>query len=176
MFTLAEPMPADCLVSTAVDAYLAENGFKKGDYDAPSVKVTFWGISFNVPNPPSRQIAVRFHDLHHIVTGYGTDPTGEAEISAWEFGNGLGVFSGVYVKGIVTSGFLFGLIHSPLRTLSSWRAGRRGPGLINFSMSVYADLLHLSVAELRARYGISDGGLTTARRLHYDAPPNSKDA
>jgi len=176
IYPLSIPMPADTSVASAVDAYLSENGFKRADYDAPSVKVTFWGISFTVPNPPTRQIGVRFHDLHHIATGYGTDPTGEAEISAWELGNGLGVFSGIYVKGIVTSGFLFGLIHSPLRTYAAWRVGRRGPGLIPLSMGVYEELLQLTVAELRARYGVPASGIATARRLHYDAPSNSKSA
>ena len=40
------------------------------------------------PNTPSRKRAVRYHDLHHALTGYATDLTGEFEISAWEIGSG----------------------------------------------------------------------------------------
>ena len=91
--SLSKPYPADWSVRDARDAYLAENGFSSSEYDASVVKVTFWSITFPLPNPPSRQIAVRLHDLHHVVTGYGTDPVGEAEISAWELRRGIASFS-----------------------------------------------------------------------------------
>ena len=74
--TLDAPIPATVPVREALQAYLEENGFTTESYDEPKVTVTFWGMDFTVPNPPSRQLAVRFHDLHHIMTGYGTDPAG----------------------------------------------------------------------------------------------------
>ena len=81
---LSKPYAANLPVRRALEMYLEENGFSASEYDASVVKVTFWSVTFPLPNPPSRQVAVRLHDLHHVVTGYGTDPVGEAEISAWD--------------------------------------------------------------------------------------------
>ena len=47
-----------------------------------------------------RQRAVRWHDLHHVATRFGTDNVGEGEISAWELRRGLRGL-GPYVGAIV---------------------------------------------------------------------------
>ena len=169
--SLSKPYPADWPVRRALEAYLAENGFSRDEYDAPVVTVTFWSITFPVPNPPSRQIAVRLHDLHHVLTGYGTDPEGEAEISAFEMRRGLQVFS-FFVKLIVVSGALFGLFHSPRRTLRAWRAGYHPDKipLQEATLANYERLLDLSVGELREVYGVEREGIAGARNLHHAAP------
>lgn len=172
---LAQPYPADWPVARALEAYLEENGFSTAEYDKSVVHVTFWSLTFPFPNPPSRQIAVRLHDLHHVVTGYGTDPAGEAEISAWEFRRGLGVF-GFFVRCIITTGFLTGFFHSPRRTLAAWRAAyspQKVP-LQPMSLDVYEKLLALSVGELRTVYGVAPAGIAGARELHYAAPSRKK--
>ena len=168
---LAKPYPAEWPVRRALEVYLEENGFSKEEYDAPLVKVTFWSITFPLPNPPSRQIAVRLHDLHHVVTGYGTDPVGEAEISAWELRRGIGIFS-FFVQTIVVGGVFLGMLHSPRKTLQAWRAGFQPQGipLQKASLENYERLLELSVGELRELYGVSREGVTGARSLHYAAP------
>jgi len=168
---LSRPYPAEWTVRRALEVYLAENGFSAAEYDAPVVKVTFWSITFPLPNPPSRQIAVRLHDLHHVVTGYGTDPVGEAEISAWELRRGIGIFS-LFVQSIVVGGVFLGMLHSPLKTLRAWRAGyhpERIP-LQKATLDNYKRLLDLSVGELREVYGVQRDGVTGARSLHYAAP------
>ena len=122
-YPLDTPLPAELPVSEALEAYLSENAFTTEEYDASKVSVTFWGVRFTVPNPPSRQLAVRFHDLHHVMTGFGTDPAGEFEISAWEMRRGLGVF-GLYVRLIILSGALSGFLLYPRRAGAAWkRAG-----------------------------------------------------
>ena len=168
---LSKPYPADWSVRQALDAYLSENGFSVAEYDAPFVKVTFWSITFPLPNPPSRQIAVRLHDLHHVVTGYGTDPIGEAEISAWELRRGVGIFS-LFVQSIVFGGVCLGLLHSPRKTLAAWRAGYHPDKvpLQKATMANYEKLLTLSVGELRDLYGVPRSGLTGSRQLHYASP------
>ena len=175
MDTLAEqlsrPYPADWTVRRALEVYLTENGFSAAEYDASVVKVTFWSITFPLPNPPSRQMAVRLHDLHHVVTGYGTDPVGEAEISAWELRRGIGIF-GLFVQLIVIGGVILGMLHSPLKTFRAWRAGyhpKRVP-LQEATLANYERLLDLSVGELRDVYGVERAGITGARSLHYAAP------
>jgi hypothetical protein len=39
-------------------------------------------LAFKIPNTPSRKRAVRYHDLHHTLTGYRTDFRRECEIGA----------------------------------------------------------------------------------------------
>lgn len=168
---LAQPYPADWPVRRALAAYLDENGFTVEEYDKPVISVTFWWLTFPFPNPPSRREAVRLHDLHHVVTGYGTDPTGESEISAWELRRGVGVFS-LFVQCVVLTGALSGLVHSPRRTWAAWKAGRspEGVGLQPTGRDHYTRLLDLTVGELRAVYGVPPEGVTGARELHYAAP------
>ncbi|MEE2959664.1 MAG: hypothetical protein VYA34_02885 [Myxococcota bacterium] len=162
-------MPDHWSVKDALSSYLNENGFTVEEYDADVVRVTFWGITFPVPNPPQRKIAVRFHDLHHIMTGFGTDPTGEGEISAWELRRGVGVF-GFYVRCIVFFGAVMGCLHSPRRTLKAWRAARSSLGLRPATMAGYLELLELTVGDLRAMYDVSSHGIAGAHKLHYDVP------
>jgi len=166
-FSLEQPLPSELTVLEARDAYLAENEFDTEGYDADSVTVNFWGIRFTVPNPPSRKLAIRYHDLHHVMTGYGTDPTGESEISTWEFRRGIGVF-GLYVQLIILSGMLFGFIHSPIATLKAWQTGKSGNRLPTPSMKHYESVLGLTLGELRLRYGLPKEGLTGPRRLNHD--------
>lgn len=169
-YPLDRPLPAALSVAEAVDVYLTENGFTLEQYDADVVTVTFWGINLRVPNPPQRKLAVRFHDLHHIVTGYGTDPVGEAEISAFELRRGVGVF-GWYVRGIVLVGTAVGFVHSPRRTWRAWKAAGPTPALQRPSMAHYARLLELSVGELRTLFGVEQAGTAGARVLNENAPP-----
>jgi len=169
-YSVDKPVPAQWSVKQGLTSYLEENGFSREEYDLPVVKVTFWGITFPVPNPPQRQIAVRFHDLHHLVTGYGTDPTGEAEISAWEMRRGVSVF-GLYVQGIVFVGMLMGFVHSPRRTLRAWQTAKSKTPLVPTTMDRYQELLKLSVGELRQLYDVPQGALADKpRRLHDKAP------
>lgn len=153
----------------ALDAYLAENGFTTEEYEARTVSPTFWGVTFTIPNLPSRRLAIRFHDLHHVMTGYGTDPAGEFEISAWEIRRGIGVF-GMYVRLIITGGALGGFLIYPRRAWRAWKLASRGPKLPEPTLALYDSFLDLSVGELRARYGVPPGGIAGSRSLHENAP------
>lgn len=168
---LSRPYPPEWPVRRALAAYLGENGFTTDEYDADRVHVTFWWLTFPFPNPPSRKIAIRLHDLHHVVTGYGTDPTGEAEISMWELRRGISMFS-VFVQGIIWTGALFGLVHSPRRTVAAWRGAIRGQGagLQPACRRRYEELMELTVGELRGVYGVDPQGVAGARALHGGAP------
>ena len=155
-------------VKKALDAYLTENGFSR-NYDATKVDINFFGIRFQLPNPPSRKVAGRYHDLHHLVTGYGTDPTGESEVSAWEIRRGISVFS-LYIWVLVFSVLLGGLFHSPRAVYRAWRASKLGNALPEPSIAHYESCLELSLSELRAAYGVPQRGMAGRRNLHLDAP------
>ena len=163
------PLPAALPVREALEAYLAENAFTTEEYDAKTVRLSFWGFRFTLPNPASRQLAVRFHDLHHVMTGYGTDPAGEFEVSAWEMRRGIGVF-GNYVRLIIVSGALAGFLLYPRRTLAAWKRARSTPRLPEPSLRLYDELLDLSVGSLRQRYGVPEAGIAGRRMLHDNAP------
>ena len=156
-------------VAEALGQYLRVNGFEWADYDAPSAEIQALGLTVRIPNPPARQRAVRRHDLHHILTGYGTDITGEAEVSAWELRRGLGPV-GLYVWAIIVSVTLFGLIHSPRRMLQAWRKSPGEGSAFSLDREGYEALLQMTVAEARAAYGIPQEGVATEVRLHDGAP------
>ena len=64
--------------------YFAANRLDDGGYSARWVTFKVGPLRFHIPNTQARVAAVRFHDLHHLVTGYDTSWVGEAEIGAWE--------------------------------------------------------------------------------------------
>lgn len=162
---------------------MAENGFTVAEYDAPSVRVKLFGVTFVLPNPRSRKKAVRWHDLHHVATGFGTDPTGEGEVSAWELRRGLNGLD-LYVSALVTSVTGLGLAVAPRRTLNAWRASAQQPKcptalptLFNRDLADYDGILNMTVGELRASLGIPEHGLAQhPRQLHAAAPQSAAES
>lgn len=141
-------------VRAARARYFDVNHFgTNGGYEDAWVDFKFGPIPMPIPNTPARIRAVRFHDLHHIVTGYDTDLIGELEISAWELGAGCRDF--VAAWGLNLGGAAAGAFLAPLRTLRALARGRR-------SSTVYGDvdvesLLDQDVASLRASTHVPQG-------------------
>ncbi len=170
--TRDRPLPGDWSVRRGRDAYLAENGFTVEAYDDPTTEATAYGVTIHVPNTPKHRWAIMLHDLHHVVTGYGTDPAGEGEVSAWEAQRGMKPL-GLYVGAIVTYGCATGLVLAPRRTLAAWRAAAStdAPSLYAEPFGPYEALLELTIGELRERLGVPRGGLNPhPRALHHGAP------
>ena len=169
---LDRPIPPEWLVRDARDAYLRENGFTLAGYDEPRSRITILGVSFWLPNPPARRRAIMRHDLHHVVTGYGTNLVGEAEISAWELRRGLRGL-GLYVCALVISLAALGLVIAPRRTIRAWRASSRTASLFP-DRDGYEALLELQVGELRSRLAAPRNGVAERpRQLHGAAPPRT---
>ncbi len=80
-------------------------------------------IPIPIPNPPSRVQALKLHDVHHIVTGYGTDWIGEYEISGWEVGAGLHTNPVAWTFCLM--GHTAGLVVCPRKTVRAFARGRR---------------------------------------------------
>ena len=116
-----------------------------GGYGDAWVDFKLGPIPMPFPNTPGRVRAVRYHDLHHLLTGYDTDTRGEFEISAWELGAGCGDFTTARL--INLSGLAAGVVACPGRIA---RAFARGLA----SRSLYGDdldaLLARTVGEVRA--------------------------
>jgi hypothetical protein len=169
--TRAHPLPSDWAVLHGRDHYLRENGFTVAAYEAPWTPGSIFGIAFAVPNTPRHRWAIKLHDLHHVATGYGTDLTGEVEISAWELRRGFGKL-GFYVGGIVLSLALAGLVIAPRRTLRAWQAsGGDHTSLFSDAHGSYDELLDMSVAELRATLGLPLAGIAEHPRGLSSAAP-----
>ena len=111
-----------------------------------------------------------WHDLHHVLTGYGTDLIGEIEVAAWECRGGLRPL-GLYTGWIVLSFALTGLMVAPRRTLAAWRAGPAQGSLFHESCS-YESALAREVGELREELHLPRAGPEPRgpRKLHADAP------
>lgn len=81
--------PSEMRVGEARKAFFQAAGFPAdGGYNDRWIKVRYLRFPVWLPNVESRRRAVPLHDLHHILTEYGTTWRGEAEISAWEVSSG----------------------------------------------------------------------------------------
>jgi hypothetical protein len=147
--------------------YFAANGLGEGGYEDKWVKLAAGPLRFAFPNTAGRVRAVRFHDLHHVVTGYATDWTGEAEIGAWEIASGCRDHLAAWVLNLYA--MQIGLWIAPGAV---WRAFARG----RHSRNLYAEpwseaLLEESVGDMRQRLaleGDAPGG-SLSDRLRFFA-------
>jgi len=58
--------------------YFRDNAFgDDGGYAKKWVSVQLGPLPLGFPNSAARVRAVKYHDLHHVVTGYATDLVGE---------------------------------------------------------------------------------------------------
>jgi hypothetical protein len=75
-----------------------------------------------LPNIETRRRFLKYHDLHHLVTGYSVGRIGEGEVSAWELGTGSAFVSPMLgVMNLIA--LSTGLVLEPRRM---WRAFRLG--------------------------------------------------
>jgi hypothetical protein len=134
----------------ARDVYFEANGFgADGGYAAPWVDFKLGPIPMPFPNTPGRVRAVRYHDLHHVLTGYATDTLGEFEISAWELGAGCKDFLAAWQLNL--GGLAAGAVSIPRRTFRAFVRGLRSSSLYG---SDFEALLDRTVGEVRAESGV----------------------
>ena len=136
-------------VGQARTQYFVDAGFPAdGGYAAKFVKLGQLGpIPLGFPNSDARRKAVVLHGLHHVATGYKTDWTGEAEISAWEIASGCGRFwFGWFIN---LQGMVMGWFVNPAATWRAWVRGRHSKNLYREGLS--DAVLRETVASLRAR-------------------------
>ena len=135
--------------------YFEVNRFgESGGYDDAWVDFHLGPIAAPFPNTAGRRRAVRYHDLHHVLTGYRTDIRGEAEISAWELGSGCFDMKAAWFLNL--GGFWLGALIAPRLT---WRAYTRGLRSRNLYALAFDDaLLGRTVGEVRREVGLDDAG------------------
>jgi len=161
--------PDDALsMREARSRYFRDNGFgEDGGYAKAWVAVRLGPLPLAFPNTAARVRAVRFHDLHHVVTGYATDLVGEAEIAAWEIATGSADFGAAWLLNLQALGL--GLLRAPG---ASFRAFVRGRRTRNLYRRRFDDaLLAARVGELRAELGLAaaPAPATQADRIAFAA-------
>jgi hypothetical protein len=98
----------------------------------------------------ARKRVVPLHDLHHVLTGYGTDWVGEAEIGAWELRAGCDSFVAYFLNG---GGVLIGIFLSPGRLWRAFRAAK-GQQTLYRDAAEYDSIPRRTVGEVRRKLGI----------------------
>lgn len=130
----------------ARDRYFALNNFgDDGGYGDKWVKIEFGPLPIFFPNIASRARAVRYHDLHHILNGYGTTLAGEAEIAAWEVATGELPNPAAWFLDL--GGFAYGLLLCPRRLYRAFLRGRRSRSL--YQTPLTDEVLSRRVSEVR---------------------------
>ncbi|HEX8118747.1 MAG TPA: hypothetical protein VF521_15835 [Pyrinomonadaceae bacterium] len=130
-----------------------------GGYGDAWVKLKLWRVPFAFPNTEGRRQAVRFHDLHHVLTEYPTTWRGEFEISAWEVAGGVRRYWVAWLLDLL--GFACGLFVFPRAVYRAFVRGRH-------SSNLYGDewdesILGRTVGELRGRLGLDVGEARATR-------------
>ncbi len=140
--------PPELSLRDARRLYFEANHFgEDGGYGSKWVDFKLGKVPFPIPNSPARVRAVRFHDLHHVLTGYDTSTIGEFEISAWEVAAGCKGFAAAWALNL--SGMLAGALVAPARTARAFVRGRRSRTTYD---EPFEPLLDMTVREARTKY------------------------
>jgi hypothetical protein len=104
-------------------AFYAKSGFGEVIGARPLTVPVYTGCMLvPLPNIETRRRFLKYHDLHHLVTGYSVGRIGEGEVSAWELGTGSAFISPI-LGAMNLIALSTGLFLEPKRM---WRAFRRG--------------------------------------------------
>jgi hypothetical protein len=134
----------------AVARHLRDSGFPAdGGINERWVTVAVGPVSLCFPNIKARREAVEVHDYNHVLSGYGHDDVGEAEIGAWELGGGC---KNLWVAWILNWAALVpGAVKAPGRLLKAFARGRRTGNLYGADLD---GLRGQPVEEVRALLGL----------------------
>jgi hypothetical protein len=132
--------------------YFAVNNFGWGGYDDKWVKVEYGLLRFYFPNTKGRAKVVKYHDLHHILTEYGTSLSGETEIGAWEVATGCTRSLAAWLLNL--SGFAWGLVINPKGVYKAFLRGRQSANLYHLPFN--DELLSSRVGDLRQQLNLEE--------------------
>jgi hypothetical protein len=132
--------------------YFRDNAFgDDGGYAKRWVRVQLGPVPFAFPNTQARVRAVRYHDLHHVVTGYATDVVGEAEIGAWEIASGCAGFVAAWILNLYA--LVLGLVADAGATFRAFVRGRRTRNLYRSAWD--ETLLAARIGDVRELLGLA---------------------
>lgn len=131
--------------------YFDANGFDEGGYDAKWVKLMAGPVPIFFPNTAQRVRSVRLHDLHHVLTDYATDWTGEGEIGAWEIASDCRDHYAAWVLNLFA--LAIGLFLAPTAMWHAFYRGRCSDNL--YEHEFRESMLDENVGDLRKRLGLA---------------------
>lgn len=114
------------------------------------MRVDLGWLPLAFPNTKARVRAVKYHDLHHILTGYSTHWRGEAEIGAWEIGSNCRGFLAAWLLNLWA--MWAGLCFAPRAIWQAFLRGRQSRNL--YGMSLDDALLDRTVRATRIGLGL----------------------
>ena len=131
--------------------YFRVNKLGDGGYTDRWIRFKVGPLPLLLPNTQARVRAVRFHDIHHILTEYPTSWAGEAEISAWEIASDcahhyVAWFLNLQVMAI-------GLVLNPAAVYQAFVCGRYCTNLYRAELN--DALFSTPIGELRQRLGLT---------------------
>lgn len=133
--------------------YFAANGFGADGGDSERwVEVRVGRFPLWFPNTRGRRFSVKFHDLHHVLTGYPTSLRGETEIGAWEVSTGLGRHYVGWLLDLLA--LAAGLFINPRGVYRAFVRGRQSRNL--FSREWDERFLSRTVGEVRRSLGLDE--------------------
>ncbi|HEX8455902.1 MAG TPA: hypothetical protein VF656_01170 [Pyrinomonadaceae bacterium] len=150
----------------ARERYFESNGFAGGGYEEGWVKMKAGPVPIWFPNTVARVKAVKFHDLHHVLTEYPTTWRGESEIGAWEVATGCAAHYQAWLLNLLA--FAIGLVINPRGVYRAFMRGRRTRNLYRATFS--DELLARRVGDVRRELDLD--------KTHDDAaalPPTTHD-
>jgi hypothetical protein len=135
----------------AVKRHLLEHGFPAdGGIKEKWVSVGLGPIPLCFPNTKARRKSTPIHDLNHVLSGYGHDIVGEAEIGAWELGGGCKNYWAAWVLNFAA--LVPGVVLAPARMLRAFARGRRTGNLYGAEIEIFRQR---PVGELRKTLGLN---------------------
>jgi hypothetical protein len=132
--------------------YFMANGLGDGGYTDRWVKFMVGPLPLYFPNTSQRVVAVRIHDLHHVLTGYETTWTGEAEIGAWEIASGCAHHLAAWMLNLIA--LAIGLCIAPREVFQAYVRGRHTRNL--YRREFDEPLLESAVGATRSSLGLDD--------------------
>lgn len=95
--TRTRDYPDHLKIKDALQLYFSKYHFVNGGYDLKWFRIKLGPVFIPLPNTKARVDAVKFHDIHHLLTEYPATLKGEAEIGGWEIASGCGKYYAAWV-------------------------------------------------------------------------------
>jgi len=150
---------SELTLRAARERYFEINRFEGGGYEEGWVKMRAGPLPIWFPNTVARVKAVKYHDLHHVLTEYPTTWRGEAEIGAWEVATGCAAHYQAWLLNLLA--FAIGLAINPRGVYRAFMRGRRSRNLYRTAFS--DELLARRVGDVRRELALDHTPLVAAR-------------
>ena len=150
----ASVYPDDLKIENALQMYFQKYHFADGGYHDKYFRIKIGPVFIPFPNTKSRIKAVKFHDIHHLLSEYSARWKGEVEIGAWEIASGCG---NLLIAWFLNFGsFGLGMFLYPKAVFNAFMMGRHVKSNL-YHNYIYDDfLLKRNLGELRKELGIGE--------------------